>query len=188
MNRIRITMGEFKGRWVKTRKDAPYRPVPARLREALFNRIGGGMRGVGFLDVYAGSGIMGIYALSLGCAVAAFLEQDPTVVRELRRRLAELGVSERAVIHRGDVLKVTRNPASRAYAWAFLGPPFAVTNRTCRRLMRNLAAQGWLTPGAVVILQRHVKSGFAAEAEWEVAAPPLTHGENTLLFYRKKSG
>lgn len=184
MSRIRITMGAWKGRYIRTSSAASYRPVPSRLREALFNRIGTKLPMRSFLDGYAGTGSMGIYALSLGCGHAGFIEQDPRSVKKIRETLSDLGASERATVWQEDILVVTRTAPQQPYEWVFLGPPFALPKSSILRVLRNLSRNHWLNGESIVIIQRHAKTSIHTAPGWEPASPPLQHGENILTFLR----
>ena len=93
---IRITAGEFKGRKLKTPKGLSTRPSPARLREALFDVLGRAVEGCVFFDLFAGSGAVGLEALSRGAARAIFVECARDPIAAIRENLAILGCADRA--------------------------------------------------------------------------------------------
>ena len=101
---LRITAGTFRGRTIHTVPGQAVRPSPAMLREALFNIIGPHIAGSRFLDLCAGSGAVGIEALSRGAARATFVDNHPASLAVIRRNLETLGVLERATILRRDAL------------------------------------------------------------------------------------
>src|SRR3979409_228498 len=101
---MRVIGGEFRSRRLKTLPGLSLRPTPDRLREALFNVLAPRIEGVTFLDAYAGSGSVGIEALSRGAAHAIFIEKHFNAARVLRENLALLGIDDRAtVVQKGVV-------------------------------------------------------------------------------------
>src|SRR2546425_6897521 len=112
MGKMRVIGGEFRSRRLKTLPGLSLRPTPDRLRQALFNVLGPRTEGAIFLDAYAGSGAVGIEALSRGAARAIFLEKHAGAVRVIRENLASLGVEDRAVVvHSAAVPAITRYEA-----------------------------------------------------------------------------
>src|SRR5438876_1061678 len=102
---IRIIAGEFKGRRLKTPATAKVRPTADRVREAWFSIVQRSIRGARVLDLYAGSGALGLEALSRGAAAAEFVEAHRFALAALKANIGTLRVGDRAVVHRGDALK-----------------------------------------------------------------------------------
>src|SRR5437867_2741977 len=98
MGRMRVIAGEFRSRRLKTLPGLTLRPTPDRLREALFNVLAPRIEGVTFLDAYAGSGSVGIEAISRGARHAIFVEKHFAAVKTIRENLASLGIEDRATI------------------------------------------------------------------------------------------
>src|SRR5438270_11217521 len=101
---MRIIAGEFRSRRLKTLAGQALRPTPDRLREALFNVLAPRIEGATFLDAYAGSGAVGIEALSRGATGAIFIEKYAGAVRVIRENLASLDLEDRAAIVHSAVL------------------------------------------------------------------------------------
>src|SRR5512142_312874 len=101
---LRITAGEWRGRSIRTVAGMAVRPSPAMLREALFNIVGPPIRGARFLDLCAGSGAVGIEALSRGAAHAVFVEVHPASLAVTRANLEKLGALDRATLLRRDAV------------------------------------------------------------------------------------
>src|SRR5438445_10899590 len=118
---MRVIAGEFRSRRLKTLPGQALRPTPDRLREALFNILSPRIAGATFLDSYAGSGAVGIEALSRGAAHATFIEKHPAAVDLIRENLAALGLEDRANIVRGAA--ATALPSHQADIY-FLDPPY----------------------------------------------------------------
>src|SRR5437016_2024000 len=95
---MRVIAGEFRSRLLKTLPGLALRPTPDRLREALFNVLAPRIEGALFLDAYAGSGSVGIEALSRGAAHVIFFEKHPGATQIIRENLASLGIEARATV------------------------------------------------------------------------------------------
>src|SRR5882762_3123836 len=101
---MRVIAGEFRSRRLKTLPGHALRPTPDRLREALFNVLAMRVEGSTFLDAYAGSGAVGIEALSRGAAHAIFIEKHFGAARIIRENLAALGIENRATVAQSGTL------------------------------------------------------------------------------------
>jgi 16S rRNA (guanine966-N2)-methyltransferase len=131
---VRVVAGEFKGRRLHAPRGFRTRPTADRVREALFSILGdvGGAR---LLDLYAGSGALGIEALSRGAAEAVFVDNDQRACAAIRRNLDLVGV--RAAVVRGDALVFLRNRQS-PYDLVFIDPPYDSAPRLGERLSEAL--------------------------------------------------
>jgi 16S rRNA (guanine966-N2)-methyltransferase len=147
---LRIIAGRWRGRRLRFPATSPIRPTPDRVRETLFNWLRGHVEGVRCLDLFAGSGALGLEALSRGAAGVVFVEADAAAARALRALLADWGASGGAVVH-GDAARFLAR-APQAFELVFLDPPFAagLLADTCAQL----AAGGWLASGARIYIER----------------------------------
>jgi 16S rRNA (guanine966-N2)-methyltransferase len=136
---LRVVAGAFKGRRLAAPRGVRTRPTADRVREALFSMLGdvGGAR---VLDLYAGSGALGIEALSRGAASAVFVERDPQAVAAIERNLAAVGVE--AVVVRQDALRWLAR-ADGPFDLVFCDPPYDSASRLAGPLAERLPA---LTP------------------------------------------
>ena len=166
-NSIRIIGGEFRGRRLGF-PDAPgLRPTADRLRETLFNWLQGKVEAADCLDPFAGSGALGLEALSRGAKSVRFIEQARTVARQLERNLQLLGVEERAQLYMGNALGYLDKCADRQFDIVFLDPPFVRDWLTdvCARLERN----GWLKPVSWIYLeQEHGRDWPELPHHWHI--------------------
>jgi 16S rRNA (guanine966-N2)-methyltransferase len=133
---MRIVAGEFKGRRLAAPRGARTRPTADRVREALFSMLGD-VSGARVLDLYAGSGALGIEALSRGASEAVFVERDPRAVAALRRNLEAVGVS--AAVAQSDALAFIRRDRG-PYDLVFADPPYDSASRVAGPLAEHLPA------------------------------------------------
>ena len=150
---MRVTGGELRGRRIRVPQSSAVRPTSDRVREALFARLGD-LDGVHALDLFAGSGALGIEALSRGATRAVFVERSVPVAAVLRANLVALAVLERAKVVRGEASGVVRRlaAAGERFHLALLDPPYAEVETTARAL-RALATSGILAPRATVVVE-----------------------------------
>lgn len=145
---VRIIGGAFRGRRLPLAANPALRPTPDRVRETLFNWLQPMVAGARVLDLYAGSGALGLEALSRGAAEAWFVEQDGPSAAALEAALATLGARGRVV--RGDVGRVLKTAPPALFDLVFIDPPFATgpADNLCK-----LLAAGWLAPTAWVYVE-----------------------------------
>ena len=122
---IRIIAGEFKGRRLKTPAGDKVRPTADRVREAWFSILQRSLRGARVLDLYAGSGALGLEALSRGATTANFVERYRPALASLRANIKLLNVGDRAVVHAEDAFKFAGRLHPGQYDLAFADPPYA---------------------------------------------------------------
>ena len=124
MSKLRVSGGEARGRRLKSPKNI--RPTQGMVKQAIFNMVGPQIEGASVLDLFAGSGALGIEALSRGAASVTFVDQQPRGLAILRQNLDALGFKERAHIVRGDVVRwLEASPdAVRSVDFVFLDPPY----------------------------------------------------------------
>ncbi len=141
--------GEWRGRRIRFPTSAELRPTPDRVRETLFNWLQGVIAGSRCLDLFAGSGALGIESLSRGARDVHFIERDPAAAAAIRSTLAEFK-SERGTVHERDAPAwLAGRP--EAFDIVFLDPPFAQGG--LEDLCRLLETRGWLAPGAFIYLE-----------------------------------
>jgi 16S rRNA (guanine966-N2)-methyltransferase len=143
---VRVIAGELGGRRLVTARGEATRPTAERVREALFSMLGA-LEGAVVLDLFAGSGALGIEALSRGAARATFVERAPRALAALRANVAALELGERALVLGGDALAALRREDK--YDLVFLDPPYAMAGALAEALSRELP--GVLSAGARVV-------------------------------------
>ena len=125
MGFVRIIAGEFKGRRLKTPAGDRTRPTADRVREAWFSILQRSLRAARVLDLFAGSGALGLEALSRGAVTADFVEVHRMALAALKANVAALQLDERATIHRVDALTYAERLHPGQYDVAFADPPYA---------------------------------------------------------------
>jgi 16S rRNA (guanine966-N2)-methyltransferase len=152
---LRIIGGEWRGRKIHFPPVQAIRPTPDRVRETVFNWLQGVTPGSRCLDLYAGSGALGLEALSRGAREVVFVDVEPAVVRHIGETLRNLGC-DRGQTVRADAAGFLGQPAT-PFDVIFLDPPFAapVLPDTCRRI----EAGGWLKEGGLVYIESPAAAG-----------------------------
>ncbi len=203
---MRIVAGTWRGRALQAPPGDTTRPTADRVRQALFDmllhaRWGGrdAVEGAHVLDLFAGTGALGLEALSRGATFATFIEQDRAALAALRANIATLRAADRTAVLAGDALTVkalpTQAPATKPPATApspapgaapctlvFLDPPYGAG--LVPRALAHLTAAGWIAPNALIV------------AETARAEPPLhanllaerMHGPARINIWRSPSG
>ena len=135
------------------------RPTPDRVREALFSALehDPGLAGAAVLDLCAGSGALGLEALSRGAAHALFVESDRRAAAVLRRNLADLGLGGQVRVAPAAV--VLAAPADQAYDLLLADPPYDVPDAEVAGWLDLAVGNGWLASGAVVVVERAARGG-----------------------------
>jgi 16S rRNA (guanine966-N2)-methyltransferase len=173
---MRVIGGQFRSRRLKTLPSLALRPTPDRLRETLFDVLGAEVEGAIFLDAYAGSGAVGIEALSRGAARAIFIEADRAAAALIRENLAALGLEARAEVVHGRALKRLPQYAARI---VFLDPPYDQP-REAEAALRLLGA----APPALAVLQHERRRPPADHYGALRRVRTLAQGSNALSFFR----
>jgi 16S rRNA (guanine966-N2)-methyltransferase len=163
---LRIIGGAWRGRRLRFPPVPEIRPTPDRVRETLFNWLGSRVAGARCLDLFAGSGALGLEALSRGAGHVTFVERDPLAARELRARLAEWKATG-AHVEPTEALHFLKGHA-QAFDIAFLDPPFA--SGVLGDAARLLEERSWLAPGALIYVETDAQGTLAALPEsWKSA-------------------
>lgn len=180
----RIIGGTVGGRRIATPRGTNTRPTSDRVREALFSAIEswcGSLSGLRFLDLYAGSGAVGLEAWSRGAGVVTLVEQDRRTAAMIHANARDLGFS-RADIVTGSVSGTLARQPTAPYDVAFLDPPYALAEEDVVSDLVALRDRQWLVPGAMVVVERGSRG---PEPEWPEGfsgSRQKKYGE-TVLWY-----
>src|SRR5580700_4006826 len=192
---MRVIGGEFRSRVLKSVPGLEVRPTPDRLREALFNILSNGpidqITGVVFADVYAGTGAVGIEALSRGAARAIFIEQSQAAVNVIRDNLRSLGLNARAQVRDGRasvVLAQINKTVEINGAIVFLDPPYSLA----QEYERSLSILGERCPdpemplSMPLVIAQHASRTELAESYGNLRRVRVVkHGDNALSFFEQ---
>src|SRR5207244_1785812 len=154
------------------------RPTPDRLREALFNILNPRISGATFLDAYAGTGAVGIEALSRGAAHAIFIEKHPAAARLIRENLASLGIEERAAVAQASTLTALPRFDPDIY---FLDPPYTAPAEY--RSALDLLGSRPLRAGTLVLAQHDKRLELAPVSGALHRYRVLIQGDNAISFF-----
>jgi 16S rRNA (guanine966-N2)-methyltransferase len=187
MQHVRIVAGKHRGRRLLAPPGQTVRPTSDRAREALFNILShGGLTAGGnpfaeatVLDAFAGTGAIGLEALSRGAAQAVFIEQDHEALAVLRKNIAALGESARARVIPGDVTSAPL--AASACGVVFLDPPYR--SGLAGPALGALSAAGWLAPGAIAVIELAAREHFTPPPEFTLLEERV-YGAARLVFLR----
>lgn len=176
---MRIIAGTLKGRRLETPDWPGLRPTSDRLRETLFNVLAPRIDGARFLDAYAGTGAVGIEALSRGAAHVTFVEHDRRAAELIEQNLARCGVKDRYAIIRARFAGTVPRLAE-PFDILFLDPPYGAAE-----LIAGLDAAAPLVTGDAVLIVEHAKRDRAPEtADGLVRTRELAQGDSTLSFFK----
>lgn len=187
---MRVIAGHFRSRVLSAPPGLDTRPTSDRLRETLFNVLAPRISGAAFLDLYAGSGAVGIEAISRGASRVAFVERDPAAARVLRGNLESLHISEGFRVHAGSVKTFLQKRAADAGPKpdpndiVFLDPPYDAADEyasTLNLLGGSTAAH--IAPDAVVIAEHRRKTTLEESYGTLRRTRLLEQGDAALSFY-----
>lgn len=180
---MRIIAGSLKGRRLAPVKGL-MRPTGAKVREAVFAILGEAVADARVLDLFAGTGALGIEALSRGAEVAVFVEDHPESLKVLHRNLAHLDLEEQSRVLPLAVLQALKKLAlqGQKYDLAFLDPPYG--GDTAVAALQGLAAAGLMAPGAAVVVE-HGRRDILPEAAGNLQRQDLRrYGDTQVAFYQ----
>jgi 16S rRNA (guanine966-N2)-methyltransferase len=182
----RIVAGEARGRRITVPEGKGTRPTADRVREALFSALEAaldGLAGRRFLDLYSGSGAVGLEAVSRGAGHATLVESDAKALRVVRANAATLGLAVDIVGL--PVERVVAAPALAPYDVVFADPPYSLPGPALSAVLSDLLAHGWLTPDAVVVVERPSRERDWAWPEGLEESRAREYGEAVLRYARR---
>ena len=187
---MRVIAGTYRSRILKSLKGRALRPTSDRLRETLFNVLGADVAGSRLLDLFAGTGAIGIEALSRGAVEVVFIENHAPAAALIRRNLESIGVRKGATVLAADVVRGLEKLASEkrgetcCFDFIFLDPPYDSANDYAR-VLESLGSGNLLSPSGLVIAEHRrnfdLPDGMGALQCYRV----LKQGDVALSFYRR---
>jgi 16S rRNA (guanine966-N2)-methyltransferase len=186
---MRVIAGSLRSRTLQAPAGLATRPTSDRLRETLFNVLAPRMQGAAFLDLYAGSGAVGIEALSREAVSVVFVERAPAAIRVLRANLAGLGLTEGYQIVAGNVGGYLRNAeGGPLFDVVFLDPPYDAASEYAATLeLLGGSAAGLLTDDAMVVVEHRRKEVLRDRYGGLRRTRLLKQGDAALSFYARTS-
>lgn len=185
---MRIIAGKYRSRILKSLKGSALRPTSDRLRETLFNVLGGRVSGARFLDIFAGTGAIGIEALSRGAAEAVFIENHKPAVTLIRRNLESLRITTEAQVLTLDALRglerlaQKHKPTDQPFGFVFVDPPYALKEEY-ERTLGFLGSAPFLALGSLVIAEHRRTLELPQRIGRLLQTRILRQGDAALSFY-----
>lgn len=153
---MRVIAGRLRGRRVDAPKGVLVRPTYDRVRESMFAIIGSGIEGASVLDLFAGSGVLGIESMSRGARAVVFVDDDSRAVAVVRRNIEALGVAGACGVRRGDALRLLeRGSLGAGFDVVFVDPPYR--SGLHAKVLALLGEPGALEPGALVVVEHEAE-------------------------------
>jgi 16S rRNA (guanine(966)-N(2))-methyltransferase RsmD len=181
---MRIVAGTLKGRRLQSPEWEGLRPTSDKLRETLFNVLAPRVQGARVLDGYAGTGAVGIEALSRGAAHVTFVDRDPRAAALIEANLSHCGVTDRYAIIRARFAGTERPPGTGSFEVIFLDPPYGAGE-----LSAALDAAEPLVGDGTLLVVEHARRDMAPESTGTLTRTRLlASGDSALAFYRRRAG
>ncbi len=189
---MRVIAGTYRSRPLLAPRGVHTRPTSDRLRETLFNVLAPRIEGARFADLYAGSGAVGIEAVSRGAAAATLVEKAPAALETMRGNLTTLGIRAGISIESGDVTAILRALVRRAPQWniVFLDPPYEMQAEYADTLsLLGASADALLAPDGIVIVEHRRRQPLPLAPAYGVLERYrlLEQGDAALSFFARVS-
>lgn len=179
---MRIIAGMYRGRTLAALRDLSIRPTADRVKQTIFDILSSRLEleGIGVLDLFAGSGSLGLEALSRGASHVTFIEKARSSLEALEKNIRKLGCEDRTTMHQADVFWFLRN-AHQPYDLVFVDPPYAL--ETIGTLPTAIAGSGVLRKGSYVVMEHSRESEVPVpEDSFEVLRKQF--GQTVLLILK----
>ncbi len=183
---MRVVAGRFRGRALTAPADQRIRPTSDRVRESVFNILAHGipdltLAGARVIDLFAGTGALGIEAVSRGCAYCLFVEEEPEARALIRQNVEALGLTGETRIFRRDATDLGPVGTMAPFDVAFLDPPYG--KGLGEAALRSLVDGNWLKPRAVCVLEERADVPFELPVQFALM-DARTYGDTTVRFMR----
>lgn len=183
---MRIVGGEYRGRSLAAPQSQAIRPTSDRLRESLFNVLAHGygdpVAGARVLDLFAGTGALGLEALSRGAAFALLVDEGVEARGLIRRNIEALGLTGRSKLYRRDATRLGPASPMAPFDLVFADPPYR--RALGEQALAAALAGGWLAPGALLVLEEAADAEVPTPSGLELVEHREA-GETQLLFFRQ---
>jgi 16S rRNA (guanine966-N2)-methyltransferase len=182
---LRVIAGTAKGRRLKMVPGVGTRPITDRVKEALFGILGTDVEGAAVLDLFAGTGGVGIEALSRGAARATFVENDRLAIKTIEDNLRATGLSQRARVVRTDAFIYLRNDPRDSFDYVHIAPPQSAS-LWAETLQALDARPGWVNPDGVAVAQIHPREFAELPLQNFGLVDQRRYGSTLLCFYERR--
>jgi len=183
---LRVIAGKAKGRRLKSVPGETTRPVTDRVKESLFNILAGDVVDSHWWDVFAGTGAIGIEALSRGASFIRFTDLNRAPIETIRSNVEHCGFAKQAEIQRGDAFTLLSKGADAQFEYIYIAPPqyHEMWEKALERIDENI---GWLTDDGSVIVQIDPKEYKPLALEQLEEVEQRKYGSTLLVFYQRKT-
>jgi 16S rRNA (guanine(966)-N(2))-methyltransferase RsmD len=182
MSTLRVISGQARGRRLQTVPGDSTRPITDRVKESLFNILGSDIIEADLLDLFGGTGAVGIEALSRGAAFVRFIDNHPLAIKTIRANLKTTGLESKAEVIRGDAMVAISRPPNRQFDYLYIAPPQykEIWLHTIKVVDSN---SGWLLSDSWVIVQIHPREYVTLTLKNLVEFDQRRYGSTLLVFY-----
>jgi 16S rRNA (guanine966-N2)-methyltransferase len=179
---MRVIAGSAKGRKLEAVPGSKTRPITDRTKEALFSILGDWIIGARVLDLFAGTGAVGIEGLSRGAEFVRFVDKAGLAVKTIQANLSRTGLAERAQVNRTDVFQILRRPVDYPFDLVYVAPPqhIGLWSKTLETLDQNISI---LTSDGIAVAQIHPKEFSDLALSRLRLYDRRTYGSTQLCFY-----
>ena len=180
---MRVISGSAKGRRLKPVPGDSTRPITDRVKESLFNIIGPDIQESTFLDLFAGTGSVGIEALSRGAKTALFIDLERSAIKTVNENLKLTRLIDKAEVLRGDALGILEGRAKKEFDYIYIAPPQykGLWRKAIQQVEDNLE---WLSADGWVIVQIHPREVDELELDQLVEFDRRNYGSTMLIFFQ----
>ncbi|KKO54462.1 16S rRNA (guanine(966)-N(2))-methyltransferase RsmD [Paenibacillus sp. DMB20] len=181
---MRVVSGSAKGRPLKSVPGMGTRPTTDKVKEAIFSMIGPYFEGGAALDLFAGTGGLGIESLSRGIDKAIFIDMEPKSIETVRANLKATGFGDRSEVFRNEAGRALKVLEKRKYQFdlVFLDPPYRMKNGDA--LMMEMATRGLLRTGALLVLEYESDYAYPKDMEGFLHMRTAEYGETAVSIYK----
>lgn len=167
---MRVIAGKAKGHSLTAPRGLDIRPTSDRAKEAIFNILGDTVREADVLDLYAGTGSLGIEALSRGGRLAVFVDHDQRALKSLDQNLKKTGLEEQTQVFKADVIQVLKSlqKDKRQFDLIFLDPPYRIDLAVLERVLSSLGRFNLLTQRGKIVLEHSSRNDISIPKELEL--------------------
>ncbi|MCM8770122.1 MAG: 16S rRNA (guanine(966)-N(2))-methyltransferase RsmD [Candidatus Omnitrophica bacterium] len=178
-----VTQGRLRGRKLYVKRGSGIRPTAQVVRKAIFDILGGWTEGKRVLDIYSGTGALGIEAASCGAREVVFVESNPEMLRILRRNIVSLNLENRCFYLAGRVPRILSELPAGGFDLILLDPPYCLKREEVEKVFLLFREAGALKKTSIIVLEhagREAMKGFAGYTVWK----EKRYGQTTVTFFK----